>query len=409
MTAPTCRSCGADLKVTVLDLGEQPLSNAYVLPGDELLERSYPLHARFCGTCYLVQVDDVVAPAEIFSDYAYFSSFSDSWVEHARKYVEDICGRFALDCDHRVVEVASNDGYLLRHFIDRSIPALGIEPAANVAVAANSIGVPTIVEFFGSATAAAVAQSNGHADLIVANNVMAHVPDLNDFVEGLAVLLADDGVATIEVPHLLQMVQRAEFDTIYHEHFSYFSLVAASGVLERHGLSVFDVDELPTHGGSLRIYAAAAGSDHRRTDRVDAVIERERGAGIDVPEGFATFAARAIKCRDGLLEFLERAAASGQRVVGYGAAAKGNTLLNFAGVGSDLLPWVADRNPRKQDRLLPGSHIPIVDPSRIYDDRPDFVLVLPWNIRDEVIAQLDDVRGWGGTFVTAVPDIEVFP
>jgi len=395
--------------MTVLDLGEQPLSNAYVVPGEEAMERSYPLHARFCGACFLVQVDDVVAPAEIFSDYAYFSSFSDSWVEHARRYVDDVSDRFALDGDSKVVEIASNDGYLLRHFLDRSIPALGIEPAANVAEAANSIGVPTIVDFFGSATAAAVTQEHGNADLIVANNVLAHVPDLNDFVEGLAVLLADDGIITIEVPHLLQMVRRAEFDTIYHEHFSYFSLMAASGVLERHGLHVFDVDELPTHGGSLRIYAAAAASVQPVTERVEAVIQQERRAGLDVAEGFSTFAARAEACREGLLEFLERAAVAGQRVVGYGAAAKGNTLLNYAGIGSDLLPWVADRNPRKQDRLLPGSHIPIVGPSRIHDDRPDFVLVLPWNIKDEVVAQLDDVRGWGGTFVTAVPNIELIP
>ena len=278
-----------------------------------------------------------------------------------------------------------------------------------MAEAANSIGVPTIVDFFGSATAAAVTQEHGNADLIVANNVLAHVPDLNDFVEGLAVLLADDGIITIEVPHLLQMVRRAEFDTIYHEHFSYFSLMAASGVLERHGLHVFDVDELPTHGGSLRIYAAAAASVQPVTERVEAVIQQERRAGLDVAEGFSTFAARAEACREGLLEFLERAAVAGQRVVGYGAAAKGNTLLNYAGIGSDLLPWVADRNPRKQDRLLPGSHIPIVGPSRIHDDRPDFVLVLPWNIKDEVVAQLDDVRGWGGTFVTAVPNIELIP
>lgn len=403
MTAPRCRSCDEPLEVTVVDLGQQPLSNAYVEPGAEADERFYPLHARFCTVCFLVQVDDVVQPEEIFGDYAYFSSFSDSWLDHARKYTDAVVERFGLDADSFVVEVASNDGYLLRNFVERGIRALGIEPAANVAETAVAAGIPTEVAFFGADTAASVAERHGRADLIAANNVFAHIPDLNDFIVGFANLVAEDGVITIEIPHLLRLVERAEFDTIYHEHYSYHSLLAARTALARHGLRVFDVDELPTHGGSLRIYATPDGSDRVTSDRVGALLDVERAARLDQPAGFADLAERAVACRDGLRAFLEDERAAGRRVVAYGAAAKGNTLLNYAGITPDLLAYVADRNPHKQGRLLPGTHIPVVDPARIDEDRPDVVLVLPWNLADELTVQLAAVRSWGGRLVAAVP------
>ena len=405
MTAPRCRSCGEPLEVTVVDLGQQPLSNAYLEPGFEGDERFYPLHARFCTACFLVQVDDVVPPEEIFGDYAYFSSYSDSWLRHASDYTAAVVERFGLDGSSFVVEVASNDGYLLRNFVERAIPALGIEPAANVAETALAGGIPTEVAFFGQETAVSVAERHGRADLITANNVFAHVPDLNDFIRGFAALVAGDGVITIEVPHLLRLVERAEFDTIYHEHYSYHSLLAARSALARHGLRVFDVDELPTHGGSLRIYATPEESERPTTDRVAALVEVERAAALDRPEGFADLARRAAECRDGLRAFLDEARADGRRVVAYGAAAKGNTLLNYASITSDQLAYVVDRNPRKQGRLLPGTHIPVVDPDRITDDRPDVVLILPWNLADELTVQLADVRSWGGRLVAAVPTL----
>lgn len=405
MTAPRCRSCGDPLEVTVVDLGEQPLSNAYVEPGTEADERFYPLHARFCTTCFLVQVDDVVPPEEIFGDYAYFSSFSDSWLEHARQYTDAVVERFGLGADSFVVEVASNDGYLLRNFVERGIPALGIEPAANVAETAVAAGIPTEVAFFGADTAASVAERHGRADLIAANNVFAHIPDLNDFIVGFANLVADDGVITIEIPHLLRLVERAEFDTIYHEHYSYHSLLAARTALARHGLRVFDVDELPTHGGSLRIYATPDGSGRDTTERVGALLDVERAARLDQPAGFADLAERAAACRDGLRAFLDEERAAGRRVVAYGAAAKGNTLLNYAGITPEQLAYVADRNPHKQGRLLPGTHIPVVDPAQIDADQPDVVLILPWNLASELTVQLDAVRSWGGRLVAAVPTL----
>jgi SAM-dependent methyltransferase len=409
MTDLRCRACDEALTVTVVDLGLQPLSNAYVEPGTEGDEKRYPLHARFCETCNLVQVDDVVPPEEIFSDYAYFSSYSDSWVEHARRFTEMAIDRFDIGPDRFVVEIASNDGYLLKHFVERGVPVLGIEPADNVAEVARAAGVPTESRFFGAATAADVAATGGRADLVVANNVLAHVPDLNDFVAGLALLVAADGVVSIEVPHLLRLVEGVEFDTIYHEHYSYFSLLAASWVLERHGLRVFDVEELPTHGGSLRILATPSAANRETTSRVAAVEAAERAALLDRTDGFVGFARRTEACRDELRSFLEAARDGGDVVVAYGAAAKGNTLLNYAGVTPDPVAYVADRNPHKQGRLLPGSHIPVVGPEQIDLDRPPLVLILPWNLRTEITAQLDHVRGWGGRFVVAVPAIEVIP
>lgn len=405
MTELTCRSCGSPLRVSVVDLGLQPLSNAYLVPGTESHERVYPLHARYCETCHLVQVEDVVPPDEIFSDYAYFSSFSESWLQHARAFAADVVDRFELDEASFVVEVASNDGYLLRNFVDQGIRCLGIEPAANVAEVARKAGIRTEVAFFGAASAQAVLAEHGHADLIVANNVFAHVPDLNDFVAGFRVLVADEGVISIEVPHLLRLVEGGEFDTIYHEHYSYHSLLAASYVLERHGLRVFDVEELATHGGSLRILATPAGSSRPTANRVARLIETERAASLDRPEGFAGLAARAAACRDELRAFLVGAKDRGEVVVAYGAAAKGNTLLNYARVTPDLIGYVADRNHHKQGHLLPGSHIPVVDPSVLDDDHPATVLVLPWNLADELVAQLEPTRARGARIVVAVPTL----
>ncbi|MCU1496685.1 MAG: putative methyltransferase [Acidimicrobiales bacterium] len=405
MTPPACRSCGAPLEVTVVDLGLQPLSNAYLAPGSEDHEQVYPLHARFCERCFLVQVDDVVPPEEIFSDYAYFSSFSDSWLDHARAFTQDAVERFAIDRDSFVVEVASNDGYLLRNFVERGIPVLGVEPAANVAAVAEEGGVPTRVAFFGEDTARAVVAERGRADLVVANNVFAHVPDLNDFIAGFRALVADEGVISIEVPHLLRLVEGGEFDTIYHEHYSYYSLLAASAALGRHGLRVFDVEELPTHGGSLRILATPDAAPRPTSPRVAVLIDSERAAALDRPAGFSDLARRAAACRDELCAYLESARAEGLTVVAYGAAAKGNTLLNFVGATTELVAFVADRSPHKQGRLLPGSHIPVVDPAEIDAQRPDIVLILPWNLADELREQLAPVRSWGGRLVVGVPHV----
>jgi SAM-dependent methyltransferase len=407
LTTPRCRSCGELLVHTVVDLGSQPLSNAYLEPDRTGDERTYPLHARFCERCFLVQVDDVVPPDEIFSDYAYFSSYSDTWVAHARRFVDDAVQRFELDASSFVVELASNDGYLLSRFVELGVPVLGIEPAANVAEVAVQRGVPTDVRFFGTDTARDVARSMSQADLIVANNVLAHVPDLNDFVGGMAALLAPAGTISIEVPHLLCLVRDVEFDTIYHEHFSYFSLMAAREVFERHGLRIVDVQPLRSHGGSLRIFLAHASAERSVTPAVGRILDDERAAGLDRADGFAGFANRTAACRDGLVEFLTAARAAGRRVVGYGAAAKGNTLLNYAHIGPTLLEYVADRNPRKQGRLLPGSHVPIVDPSRLELDRPDDILILPWNLRDEILEQFAPLRDRGCRFLVAVPAIEV--
>ncbi|MDP9074842.1 MAG: class I SAM-dependent methyltransferase [Actinomycetota bacterium] len=407
MLSSACRSCGNVGARTVVDLGLQPLSNAYLAADEVAEERVYPLHARFCRHCYLVQVDDVVAADDIFTDYAYFSSYSDSWVAHARQFAHEAAQRFALGPSSFVVEIASNDGYLLSHFQELGVPVLGIEPARNVAVVAIERGVPTDVRFFGLSTATDLVCRGMQADLIVANNVLAHVPDLNDFVRGLAKLLATAGSISIEVPHLLRLVQETQFDTIYHEHFSYFSLLAARQVLERHGLHIFDVQRLATHGGSLRIFAGHAASGRKVTERVEDILAEERAAGLDRYEGFAGFAGQVEACRDGLVRYLSAACRDGRKVVGYGAAAKGNTLLNYAGVGPQWLEYVADRSPHKQGRLLPGTHLPVVDPVQLDRDRPDDILILPWNLRDEIVDQLSRARGWGARFVTAVPAIEV--
>ena len=406
-----CRSCGTPLRFSVVDLGLSPPCQNVVRSEDLAKgEVVYPLHAFVCHECSLVQIDEVVPPEAIFEgEYAYFSSYSDSWVEHARRYVDAVAERFGLGPDSLVVEVASNDGYLLQHAVARGIPCLGVEPAANVAQAARQRGVPTRVAFFGEAEARAMRAEGLAADLVAANNVLAHTPHLNSFVAGLAVLLADDGVATVEFPHLLELIDHNQFDTIYHEHFSYFSFTAVERVFARHGLTLFDVETLATHGGSLRVYARHdADASKPVTDRARALAERERQWGVDDLATYAAFAERVREAKRGLLDFLIAARRAGETVVGYGAPGKGNTLLNYCGVRTDLVDYTVDRNPYKQGTWTPGARLPVYDPQKIAETRPDYVLILPWNLRDEIAAQMAHVREWGGRFVVPIPRVEVF-
>jgi hypothetical protein len=406
MNAPLrCRSCGHPLTHTFCDLGMSPLSNSYVpLDRARRMEPFYPLHAWVCERCWLVQLESFESPQHIFGDYAYFSSFSDSWLAHARRYALAMRERLGLGAGSQVTEIASNDGYLLQYFVEAGIPVLGIEPAANVARAAQARGVPSRVEFFGAALGAALRDEGLAADLLVGNNVFAHVPDINDFAAGFAPALKAEGVLTLEFPHLLNLVEQHQFDTIYHEHFSYLSLVAARRILERHGLRVFDVEELPTHGGSLRVFACR--QDARRwapMPSVEALAARERAAGLESLPTFLAFAEAVKETKRGILQFLIEARRAGRRICGYGAPAKGNTLLNYCGIGTDFIDFTVDRNPVKQGTLLPGSRIPVLAPEALLEARPDLVLILPWNLRDEVIAQLPQVHAWGGRFVVPIP------
>ncbi|MES2753387.1 MAG: class I SAM-dependent methyltransferase [Pseudomonadota bacterium] len=407
-TAPACQGCGAPLVRTVVDLGMQPLANSYIpLDRADAPEPVFPLHARVCDACLLVQVDSVAPPEDIFVDYAYFSSFSDSWLAHCKRYADDMAARFDLDAHSRVVEIASNDGYMLQYFVAKGVPVMGIEPAANVAATAIAKGVPTKVAFFGRDTAARMVEAGWAADLLAAKNVLAHVPDINDFVAGVHTMLKPKGVFTVEFPHLLNLIRQVQFDTIYHEHFTYLSLLAVKTIAERHGLKIFDVTKQPTHGGSLRVFMARAAAGHAVTGNVQAVLDEEIAAELDRPAGYEGFDARVRAVREGLLGYLARAKQNGERIVGYGAAAKGNTLLNYCGVTAADIDFVVDRNPAKQDTLLPGSHIPVRAVDALIAARPDHVLILPWNIKDEVIAQLPEVRAQGGDFVIAVPEIRV--
>ena len=392
----------------MLDLGEQPLSNAYVEPAAvDVAEPRYPLAIAVCTSCWLVQLTHDVAPSLIFDDrYAYFSSISDSWVAHSEAYAEQMIADLGLGDTSLVVEVASNDGYLLKAFADRGIPVLGIEPTANTAAEAEARGVPTRVTFFGSACAAELLAEGVRPDLVVGNNVLAHVSDLDDFVRGLATLVGESGLLTMELPHLLRLLEGREFDTIYHEHYSYFSLLAVQDVFARRGLDIVDVEELPTHGGSLRIHARRAGTADV-SERVTRLVEVERDAGLDTLAAYEAFSSDVALVRDELVAFLHRARDDGHLVVGYGAPAKGNTLLNFCGVTPELLPFTVDRSPVKQGRLLPGTHVPIDAPPRLLDARPDYVLVLPWNLLDEITAQMAAVHDWGGRFVVPIPRLRV--
>ena len=406
---PTCRFCGAALDHTFVDLGMSPLCESYV-PADRVnaMEAFYPLHAKVCERCLLVQLEEFVAADAIFSEYAYFSSYSDSWVAHARAYVEMAVGRFGLGPESLVVELASNDGYLLQHVVGREIPALGIEPAANVAQVAIEKGIETIVEFFGLDLAARLVAEGRRADLVAANNVMAHVPDLNDFVAGIGMLLAPEGVATIEVPHLLRLVESNQFDTIYHEHFSYFSMLTARKVLQAHGMQLFDVEELRSHGGSLRLFAQPAQTGSQPlSPRVQELAERERALGFDSLEAHRSFSRQVHETKWRLLEFLIAKRREGKRIAGYGAPGKGNTLLNFCGIRTDLLEYTVDRNPYKQGMFLPGTHIPIKHPEALEQDRPDYILILPWNLKEEIIKQLAHAREWGAQFIIPIPNVHV--
>jgi SAM-dependent methyltransferase len=397
--ATPCRFCAAPLEHVFVDLGSSPLANAYVPAGRaDASEPFYPLRALICSSCLLVQLEEFATPDEIFSDYAYFSSYSSSWLEHARRYTDEMVERFGLDGDSQVVELASNDGYLLQYFRDRGIPVLGIEPAANVARRAREQGIPTVVEFFGRWLGSALA-AGAPADLLVGNNVLAHVPDLNDFVGGMKLLLAEHGVITMEFPHLMRLIEENQWDTIYHEHFSYFSFLTVQRVFAAHGLRLFDVDELPTHGGSLRIYAChAQDADRATSPRVDELLDRERAAGYDDLEMYLAYGRRAERDKQAIVGFLEELRRQGKTIVGYGAPAKGNTLLNYCGVRSDLIAYTVDRNPHKQGHLLPGTHIPIHPPEQIRATRPDVVLILPWNLRGEIMDQMGYIREWGGAF-----------
>jgi hypothetical protein len=385
-----------------------PLCESYV-PAERLdgPETFYPLHVRLCTSCLLVQIPAYVSGEEIFSDYAYFSSYSDSWVAHAKRYAQSMIERLGLSSGSLVTEVASNDGYLLQHFLAEGIPVLGVEPAANVAEAARSRGILTVVEFLGLETGREIAERHGRADLVAGNNVFAHVPDIKGFAAGLRALVKDTGLVTLEFPHLLRLIERRQYDTIYHEHFSYLSLLTSSRVLATAGLRVVDVDELDTHGGSLRVYAQPEAAAGEPAPRVKAVLDEEESAGLRTVAGHQGFAGEVLKIKSDLLGFLLTAAEEGKSVAGYGAPGKGNTLLNHCGIRSDLLQYTVDRSPVKQGRFLPGTHIPIYSPERLAETRPDYILVLPWNLRDEITQQLDYVRSWGGRLVFPIPALEV--
>jgi hypothetical protein len=393
----SCRFCGCPESRPFVDLGMSPLCESF-LAADALdrMEPFYPLSVFVCSRCFLVQLQEYVSPEEIFREYAYFSSYSDSWLAHASSYAHAMIERFALDGRSFVVELASNDGYLLRNFVSRGIPCLGIEPAANVASAAAEVDVPTLVEFFGRRCATELAARGPRADLIAGNNVLAQVPDLNDFVAGIALLLAPSGIVTLEFPHLLELIERNQFDTIYHEHFSYFSLLTTERILAAHGLEVFDVELLSTHGGSLRVFARHAGGEQPfASAAVEALRKREREAKLDSLAGYEGYAQRVAETKRNLLAFLIEAKRAGRSVAGYGAPGKGNTLLNYCGIRSDFLDFTVDRNPYKHGRFLPGTHIPIFPVERIREARPDFILILPWNLRREIAEQLRYVREWG--------------
>jgi SAM-dependent methyltransferase len=406
MTETACRFCGAPVDAVFADLGSSPLANSYLPPERANgMEPFYPLRALVCGRCFLVQLEEFETPQAIFSDYAYFSSYSSSWLEHSRHYAEQMIGRLDLGTDSHVVEIASNDGYLLQFFHERQIPVLGIEPAANVAKVALQKGIPTLVEFFGRDTARSLAGESA-ADLLLGNNVLAHVPDLNDFVAGMKILLNPGGVITMEFPHLMRLIEDNQWDTIYHEHFSYFSFLTVGRVFEAHGLRLFDVEELATHGGSLRIYACHA-EDESKSESPAAreLRERERAAGYEELDTYLHYGRRVEADKRQILGFLIALKEQGQRIVGYGAPAKGNTLLNYCGVRRDFIDYTCDLNPHKQGHFLPGSHIPIRSPEAIREDKPDVVLILPWNLKQEITEQLSFIREWGGRFAVRTPEL----
>lgn len=406
-----CRFCGETLRHTCVDLGMSPLCESYI-SHDQLnqMEPFYPLHVYVCDSCFLVQLEEYVEPEDIFTEYAYFSSFSDDWLKHSKAYVKKMMDTFKLNQNSLVIEVASNDGYLLQYFVARKIPVLGIEPARNVAKVATEKGVSTLVKFFGQNTARDLAHQGKHADLLVGNNVLAQVPDLNDFVKGLKTLLKPQGVITMEFPHLMRLIEENQFDTIYHEHFSYFSFLTVEKVFSAHGLTLFDVEEIPTHGGSLRIYGCHD-DDISKTisNRVTDLKKKETSAGGHRLDYYFEFQENVIETKRKLLDFLISAKRQGKSIAGYGAPGKGNTLLNYCGIRTDFIDYTVDRNPYKQGKYLPGTHIPIFDPEKINQTKPDYVLILPWNFKDEIMEQMANIRDWGGQFVAPIPEVRVFP
>jgi SAM-dependent methyltransferase len=403
-----CRFCEAPLQLTMVDLGKAPLCESF-LPADQLetMEPFFPLHVRVCTQCWLVQLPSFVPPDEIFHEYAYFSAYSDSWVEHARAYVDMISARLGLTSDNLVVELASNDGYLLQHFLPMGVPVLGIDPAANVARAAEERGVPTLVEFFGVELAERLAGEGRRADLVLGNNVLAQVPDINDFVGGVAILLAPGGTATFEFPHLAHLLEGLQYDTIYHEHFSYFSLTTIGKIFAAHGLRVIDVEELPSHGGSLRVYAAHEADAREDATAVAELIAREDGEGLRDPARYHLFAQEVEESKWALLDLLIELRRAGKQVVGYGAPGKGNTLLNYCGIRTDFLDYTVDRNPYKHGRFTPGTQIPILPPERIAETRPDAIVILPWNLAREIAAQLAYTQEWGAQLIVPIPTATV--
>jgi SAM-dependent methyltransferase len=403
-----CRLCHAPATTSFVDLGMSPLCESF-LSADEIdqMEPYYPLHALVCGECFLVQLKEYVKPEDIFSEYAYFSSYSTLWVEHARRYCEMIKARLGLSSKSQVFEIASNDGYLLQHFLPLGVPVIGIEPAANVAKAAQQKGIPTLVEFFGLKFAQRLVSEGRRADLIIGNNVLAQVPDLNDFAAGMVHLLAPNGVITLEVPHLLQLIGENQFDTIYHEHFSYFSLGTIDRLAGKHGLKLFDVEHLSTHGGSLRVYLCRADATHEISPAVTILLAHEREIGFEDIRRYEQFSARVHRTKRQLLSFLIQCKEQGATLCGYGAPGKGNTLLNYCGIGTDFLDFTVDRNPYKQGRYTPGMHIPIFPVSAIDEAKPDYLLILPWNLKNEIVEQMRHVRAWGCKMIVPIPNVEV--
>ena len=405
-----CRFCGSDKIHSMVDLGMSPLCESYLsLDQVNKMEAFYPLHVYVCEECYLVQLEEFVPREDIFTEYAYFSSYAGSWVKHAKDYTDMVVERFGLGANNFVVELASNDGYLLQHFVEKNIPSLGIEPAANVAKAAIEKGVPTQVLFFDEHSTKDLIKTGQKPDLLIGNNVLAQVPDLNSFVKGMKLYLNDAGIITMEFPHLLNLMTENQFDTIYHEHFSYFSLIAVENIFSAHGLRIFDVEEVPTHGGSLRIFAAHDDDAIRQpTQRLLALRKRELDAGLNTMKAYGTFAEQVKETKRKILDFLIQAKRDGKTVVGYGAPGKGNTLLNYCGVRSDFIDFTVDRNPYKHGKFLPGTHIPIFPPEKIKEAQPDYVFILPWNFKDEIVEQNAFIREWGGKFVVPIPEIKVF-
>lgn len=410
MALSQCRFCNQCLEQTFVDLGMSPLANAF-LTQEQITsaEKFYPLHTYICENCFLVQLEQFETPKQIFSDYAYFSSYSESWLRHAKAYTELMLERFDLNQNSQVIEIASNDGYLLQYFQEKAIPVLGIEPAANVARVAEEKGISTLVQFFGVETAKELVERGKQADLLLGNNVLAHVPDLNDFVAGMKIVLKSNGIFTMEFPHLLQLIEQNQFDTIYHEHFSYFSFLTVEKIFAAHNLTLFDVEELPTHGGSLRIYGRHDYAENIGISaRVAQLKEKEIQARLSRIETYVGFGEKVKATKRKFLSFLINAKNQDKRIAGYGAPAKGNTLLNYCGIRTDFIDYTVDRSPYKQGLFLPGTHIPIYHPDRIRETKPDYLLILPWNLKDEIMGQMAEIREWGGKFVVPIPEVQVY-